>query len=343
MKSISFKWWGSLLIGFFFIILFFGFTFIYKTYAMVESANVPQSSDVFMQLSPENPAPGDTVTITLSSYAQDLNSDRIDWFVNGKNTLSGIGEKSITVQAPDAGSIITILAQITLPGNNKTQITTSISPARMTLLWQAYDSYVPPFYKGKALPSPGTWIKAVAIPEIITGNTQVKPENMVYNWQRDYTNIQDGAGYGKDNYLYKDNYFNSSTNIEVTAATTSGQYSSAGNVKVTTTIPQLSFYRKDDNLGIVWDNALKDNYTMQGPQVVVVAAPYSISPSFIKDPSLVFKWYINNSLVTLTNDDKTSMPLKAIEGSSGSAELKLSIYSLTNLTQSADKEININF
>jgi len=33
----------------------------------------------------------------------------------------------------------------------------------MVLLWQADDSYVPPFYEGKALPSPNSEIKVVAM------------------------------------------------------------------------------------------------------------------------------------------------------------------------------------
>ena len=40
----------------------------------------------------------------------------------------------------------------------------------MVLLWQANDSYVPPFYKGKALPGADTKIKIVAMPEIRSGS-----------------------------------------------------------------------------------------------------------------------------------------------------------------------------
>lgn len=343
MKSIGFKSFKNLFIGFFFLIIFFTTSFVFKTYAIEQTPNVSEASDIFMQLSPQNPAPGDSVIITLSSYSQDLNSDMIYWFVNGRNTTSGIGKKSITVSSPDAGSETSVVAQITLPGNIKSEVKTSISPARMTLLWEAYDSYVPPFYKGKALMPPGTWIKAVAIPEIIIGSKTIKPENMVYNWQQDYINIQGGSGYGKDYYLYKDNLFKSSTNIEVSSATTDGKNSSTGNVSVETTNPQLSFYKEDDKLGIMWNNALTGNYKMKEGQVMIVAAPYFISPSSIKDPSLTFRWYINNSLVSLPNDNKTIMPLKIVEGTTGTAVLSLKINSSNNLTQNASKEINVNF
>lgn len=343
MKSVSFKWFRTSSIGFFFIVIVFIVSFAFKTHAIEQTPNVSEASDIFIQTSPQNPAPGDNVIITLVSYSQDLNSDMIDWFVNGKNIASGTGKKSITVSSPEAGGETTVVAQITLPGNIKSEVRTSISPANLTLLWEAYDSYVPPFYKGKALVTPGTWIKAVAIPEIVIGSKTVKPENMVYNWQQDYINIQDGSGYGKDYYLYKDNFFKSSTNIEVSSATTDGKNSSAGSISVIPSHPKLSFYKKDDNLGILWNNALTGTYNMKEDQTMILAAPYFISPSSIKDPSLTFRWFINNTLVTLPSENKTIMPLKVIEGTTGTATVKLQIDSTTNLTQTASKEINVNF
>jgi len=39
-----------------------------------------------------------------------------------------------------------------------------IEPAQLDILWESTDSYVPPFYEGKALPSIESTIKVVALP-----------------------------------------------------------------------------------------------------------------------------------------------------------------------------------
>ncbi len=71
----------------------------------------------------------------------------------------------------------------------------------MVLLWQADDSYVPPFYKGKAMPSAESSIKVVALPEIRNGSTIVSVQNMTYSWQKDYNKDVNDSGYGNRNVL----------------------------------------------------------------------------------------------------------------------------------------------
>ncbi len=149
------------------------------------SASSP--SDVSISTVPENPAPNQNVTITLSSYVDDLDSVLITWTVNGKNSSSGIGDKSFSLIAPALGQKTTVIATISLSDGDLNE-TIPITPAIMTMLWQANDSYVPPFYEGKALPSPDSEIKVVAMPEIKNGSSFVNPTNMTYDWQLDENN-----------------------------------------------------------------------------------------------------------------------------------------------------------
>src|SRR3990167_3192742 len=146
-------------------------------------ANAASPSSISVNVVPENPAPNENTSITLSSYANNLDSVLISWSVNGKSVLSGIGKKSFSVNAGAAGSETSVVATISLPdGAIDTRII--IRPAVMVLLWQANDSYVPPFYKGRALPTPDSEVKVVAMPEIKSGSGFVDSKKMTPIWEQ---------------------------------------------------------------------------------------------------------------------------------------------------------------
>ncbi len=173
-------------------------------------------SVIEVKLTPENPSPNENTRITLSSYLSNLDNVLISWFVNGKKVSSGIGEKSLSVNAPAALSETTVRALVALP-DGEIEKKVLIRPSVMVLLWQALDSYVPPFYRGKALPSIGSEIKVVAMPEIKNKTRTVNPRNMTYAWKNNYTNDAEGSGYGKNFFVYTNDYLESSDNIGVTA------------------------------------------------------------------------------------------------------------------------------
>ena len=233
-------------------------------------------SSILTSVVPLNPAPGENTSITLSSYATKLDNVLISWSINGKATLSGVGKKSFSLSAPAAGRETNIVVTIALPDGN-VEKTITIKPNVMILLWQANDSYVPPFYKGKALPSPDSQIKIVAMPEIKVGSNSINPKNMTYAWKKDYTNNVDGSGYGKSYFIYTGDYLDDSNNISVTASTTDQKYSSKASIDVGTTQPKIVFYKNDPNLGTLWEQALQGGHKIVGDEIIE-AAPYFISP-----------------------------------------------------------------
>ncbi|MCX6752567.1 MAG: hypothetical protein NTZ87_03680 [Candidatus Nomurabacteria bacterium] len=305
-------------------------------------ANADSSSGILVDIVPPNPAPFENTTITLKSYENNLDSVLISWSVNGKTIASGVGDKSFSTTAPTLGAETNVVATISLPdGPIQTNIT--IRPSVMVLLWQANDSYVPPFYRGKALPTPDSEVKVVAMPEIRNGSSYVSPQNMTYAWKKDYTNNVDGSGYGKNFFVFVNDYLEDSNNISVTASTVDQKYSSDANIDIRTAQPKILFYRNDTNLGTIWEHSLTDPHKMQGGSDMIVAAPYFISPEEILTPSLVWSWLINDNSVNLTNYKKYLMPLQVKEGTHGTSKLRLDITSKDKIFETASKEINIEF
>lgn len=299
-------------------------------------------NSISVDIIPSNPAPNENVNIYLSSYGNNLDSVNITWFVGGKKTSSGIGVKAFAIQAPSAGAETAVKAVISLP-DGEIQKNIIIRPNILVLLWQANDSYVPPFYKGKALPAVDSEIKVVAIPEIKRNGVTVNSRDMVYYWRLNYTNDGASSGYGKNTFTYTNDYLESSENVAVSVATTDGQYSSEANINITPSVPQISFYRNDDNLGIVWDRALKDGHKIVGDEIIV-AEPYFMSPKELWDPSIIWNWYLNNNLTNNTLPyNQNWMPVRVQGDASGFSTLRLEIGNQDQLFGTADREINLQF
>ena len=301
------------------------------------------SSSILVNIAPPNPAPGEDVSITLSSYANNLDSVLITWSVNGTSILSGIGKKTFLVKAPPAGSFASIRAVISLP-EGELEKTITIRPNEMILLWQATDSYVPPFYKGKALPTIDSEIKVVAMPEIKSsvGGALVNSKNMTYIWKKDYTNDQEASGYGKNSFVYTNDYLENSNTISVVAGTTDQKSTAEASIDVGTVDPKIVFYKNDGKMGTIWEQALSDQYRITVAEVVE-AVPYFISPKELQHPNLVWNWYINDNIVPVPIYRKNFMPLRVEGGVSGTSKLKLIIENVSRIFQSASKEISIEF
>jgi len=297
--------------------------------------------DISTNIVPENPAPNENTTVTLSSYADDLNSVLISWSVGGKTSLSGIGQKSFSVNAPALGKETTVTATISL-SDGDVNVVAVVKPSLMTLLWQANDSYVPPFYEGKAMPSPNSEVKVVAMPEIKNGSGFINPSNMTYAWQLDTTNDQGNSGYGKNSFVYTSDYLDSSNNVAVTVSTLDQKYSTDGNINIATVNPKIDFYKNDEKLGTIWEQALSDGYQVTGNEIVQ-AAPYFISPKDIRIPFLTFTWSINDKQVIVPDYNKNFLPLTLQTGTSGTSKIGLEIDSTNNLSETASKQIIVRF
>ncbi len=325
-----------------FLSLYLIATFTLFWVILVPKMGAAQSSGILVNIVPPSPAPYENTSIILKSYEYNLDTVLIAWSVDGKSVSSGIGKKSFSVNAPGAGLETDVVATLSLPdGVVEKKIT--IKPTVMVLLWQANDSYVPPFYKGKALPTPDSEVKVVAMPEIRSGSGLVDPKNMTYSWKKDYTNNVDGSGYGKNFFLYINDYLDDSNNISVTVSTVDQNYSSQASIDIGTAQPKMLFYKNDDTFGTLWDTALADTYKIQGGGITVEAAPYFISPKEIQNPALIWSWSINDSPVSLASFRKNLIPLQVEAGTHGTSKLKLNIENTDKIFQTANGEINIEF
>lgn len=320
-----------------FLILIFTFSFWgFFAYAQV------QSTDVILKITPENPVPNQNVTATLSSHVADLDKANISWSVNNEEKSNGIGKKSFSFSVGGVGYPVVLSVMInTLDGQNVSK-TMTILPADIDILWEAYDVYTPPFYKGKALvPSQGKF-KVVAMPNLENQNGKINENNLSYAWKKDGTVQSGSSGWGKNFFIFQNSYLDKGNVIEVKASDISGDVNASGKTNLKTTNPKILFYENDPSFGIKWENALNNGFVVDPNGKIIIAEPYFFSPENISSSDLTFDWSINGNKIS-TPDPKNVLSIKPESGQSGSATIKVDINNINTLFQSMNKQLNVQF
>ncbi len=311
-------------------------------FSLALAAGQVSASSINVAINPEVPGPNTNTSITLSSYATDINRALISWTLDGKTMQSGIGKTIFSFTTKGVGTATTVTVNISIDLQPAITKTIVITPADVDMLWEAIDSYVPPFYKGKAMPSSEAKIKVTAMPNIKGANgVKIKSSDMVYNWKHNYDNDPNGSGYGKDSYIVNANYLNNSEIVDLSVSSVSNSSAASGRAVLVTGDPKIVFYQKDPLEGIKYENALKTDLNLSTDETTLVAEPYFFSPADINSSKYKYTWNINGSAVD-TPAKKNVMTLRK-GPTGGTANISLEIENVLKLFQDAKQNLNINF
>lgn len=264
--------------------------------------------------SPTNPSPGQSVSLTVSSSEIDINLSNIEWSVDGKSLQKGTGLKTFSATAPANGKSLTVSVRVTPRNGTPIDASTTFSPADMDLIWEATDSYVPPFYKGKALPVKQSAVKVVAIPNVRTAaGAMVKPSDFSFAWKKDGQNMQGSSGFGVSSFSYINQILQDTNRVDV-AASTFGK-SVDGGIVVPYFEPKLLFYTSDSLTGTKHQSALQNGYRSTGAQLSIVLEPYFLPKRWRTDPNTTLVWKLNGQAVNAKDRQNLSVNTSGETGS----------------------------
>lgn len=312
---------------------FFGIT--QKTQAQYEVTE----DDITVLSDPEIPPPLQNVTLTLSSYATDINSAFIIWKVGGKTQLSGTGEKKFQITTGETGSTTVIDITIRPVTGELIQKQFIIRPADIDILWEGADSYIPPFYRGRALPTSEGLIRVLAIPQVKDGALQTDVNNFVFRWKRDDKVVQSGSGYGKNSLLLRQSYLNKKESLDVSATGIGTGVVTQKIFDVPIFKPKILFYEKDPLLGIKYNRTLDSSFEVASGEKTIVAEPYFFGPSSALSPELDYAWTINGQSI-YTPEIKNVLTIKK-GTSTGVATIGLEIKNLLRLFMSGKTQTDV--
>ena len=143
---------GFLVLHISIFILFFTFFSLSNPHVSHAQSSIGNVSldGVDIEMSPANPAPGDSVTVDVKSYSTDLNGATINWSSNGKSIGKSVGLTSITVQAPPVGKSLAISVSVKTVEGATIQKVLTIKTGSVDIIPET-SGYVPPLYRGKNL------------------------------------------------------------------------------------------------------------------------------------------------------------------------------------------------
>lgn len=291
-----------------------------------------ESVDLSILAIPHDPKPLGTVQLEAKSFGVNLNLVSLTWKYNDKIIASGIGRTRISVTAPAAGVSGTISVSTNGLGFEATSASITLRPGSVDLLWEAVDSYTPPFYKGKALPATNALIRTYAIP------TASAPKQLSYQWTRNNSAVPQSSGYGKSTMVFKNSEF--TTQERVTVSAEAGQFFGTNTTTIIPRSPVLVTYEREEGF-IDYANGYPGTVTTDAPGVVLRFEPYFFSRPRSSMADLTFDYTINGESVpgdAVPNELRLSRPTNG-----GVSSIKVAVRPIEYIVQFIERTITLAF
>ncbi len=301
------------------------------------SANATEAN-FWVEFSPENPGPNQTVLAKVMSYAFDTDRAYIRWSVNGYLKLKGVGEKKFSFKVGERGEKTALSVSVVAEDNSRERRVFYFNPSEVDLLWSAR-TYTPFFYKGKALSGPGSIIKVTAVPHF-GKYADTNPSNLIYKWKLNHKNKPDKSGRGRNSFVFRSNKGFEESIVSVEVSNYKKTLKTENFVKIKNVQPELLFYEDSPLSGIFYGRALGDKFSAAKNEFLIKAEPYYFSLNAMKGIS--YEWTMNGKSIQ-PEKNGSEINFRTKSGTSGTADVKLRISSPFNLLQFAGKTLSVIF
>jgi len=309
------------------------------TSPVIAHAATPGPDQVLqVNITPENPNPGDVVTITIGNNSYNLDKADIAWSVNGSVSQQATGLKTFETTIPATGGKTDISVDIkTIEGVEITQ-NFPFNITGVSLVWEA-NTYVPPWYEGKALFTPQATGRVIAVPQIYSNGALVDPSTLIYDWTDNGSEEPDQSGYGDDVYYFIGDIISRPRTIGVTVTQKSGTLTANGQITIDAVEPTLRIYANDPTYGLQYQTSVGNEYDLSVPEVSFQAIPFFFSADTATSPDLTYSWLSNGSSTNQTSPFITFRN----EGQQGTSQISLEVDHVTNILQAAQTAFSVIF
>lgn len=293
-----------------------------------------------VQISPQNPKPGETVRVTAESFLSDLSKATISWSVNGKVIERGIGKTAFSFQTGASGATTRLGILILTNDGEEIFKEYGFNPLGLTILWEA-DTYTPPFYKGKPLATYQSRIRAIAVPDSANAKGAFDAGALSYVWRQNGYAVSGASGFGKNSFTFTAPRPYEQMKIGVSASPIDNSASSEFNVSLPMAQPFILFYKDDPLLGVRYEEPLGKEFNLAQKDLAIRAEPYFFSNERGDVSLFSSTWELNGKPVA--NQSRT-IALKNTEGvAAGSASLSFGMTGTRKTFQAASQSLRIKF
>jgi hypothetical protein len=286
-----------------------------------------------LSVTPNFPEPFSTAVVSLDAYTMNTTNATITWYVDGTLVANTNNARSIEVALGELGKKITVRAVIGI-GGSQTSLSTVIVPTVTNIHVEA-DTYIPLTYAGRALPSEGSKVRAVAV-VLAGGNTD--PASYSYLWKRNGGVLFGGAIRGKQIIeLEMSQYQGDALTVEVFSG---GKLIGGKTISLTPSEPVLRFY-EDNPLRGMHHRAIANSYQLLSDEVTVRAVPYFMDTDLTPQTTSI-EWSVNGGPAT-PNTDPGTITLRKVNEGGGSATVGLRLLLTRKVPQYLTGAFNVAF
>ncbi len=225
-----------------------------------------------------------------------------------------------------------ILFGISYITHAQVNVTNVAVSANVVLVWEA-ETYVPPFYKGKALLPDGADVRIMAFPPANLGDASA----LSYTWKVDGEVIDTASGVGRSFFIQRSDVFGGSKLI-VVEVSRGGTKVGTGVARVPLVKPSVALFSSLPLTGILFGGGLD---APQGDEVTLEAYPLFFSVDTKSNPNLTYDWSINGEHVSNPLGNSGRLTLRKDAG--GAAHVGLSLQNEVRVLETTSGSIDIVF
>jgi hypothetical protein len=292
------------------------------------------AAEVTINLEPSSPEPYSKVTLTLVSYDMNVDTSMVVWRVGGKEAKRGLGERSFSLSTGAVGVVIPVSATVSDAAGNVITSSINIDPESVSLVWEAPESYIPPFYEGKALPSDGASVRIIAVP-----NMRVPASSLSYTWFVEDQAISSASGAGKQSLVTNLDTLADTTNIRVVVRTPQGATAEKTlSLSPHRVMPMV--YSYDELLGTNFAVSFKRRLEL-AKDITLSLEPFYLSTKNGLESAAKYSWYVDG--LPVTPEEKTLLALRPKADTYGVRNLSIVLENARRRLQKAQADLQIVF
>lgn len=152
------------------------------------------------------------------------------------------------------------------------------------------NTYTPPFYQGRALPSGENKIAAIAYPDL--SGTSLDPARLHYKWIKDGVVMNSYTGVGKRLAIFDTSIASDETLVEVEIADPSGSYRAKKAFYLSDKPAKVLVYEDNSVLGVLYNRVVPKTFNLANSEASFTGAPYFFSVANSTDSAVRYQWNV---------------------------------------------------
>lgn len=312
---------------------------IFMAPLLVYAVFVPNlETGLSLETIPRNPEPGSVITVRAQNISSTLGSALFIWRVNGSIVDQGVGRDAIQVQLGESGSVTTINLTLSQDGAPVAEKQLRLRPALVSIEWEG-DTYTPPFYEGRPLPTGSSRTILSAIPYFIQNGSRLNPDNLIYSWFINGSPRPVRTGVGVHSISIDSPQFENNFDVSVTVQSPDGVQQATHTVTVTPVRPEIVVYEYMPLLGLRFDRAITNIKNLNEDEVTFQAFPLFVQD--ITTPE--YEWRVNGEVTKNTGRTERELTLRRSGDGGGSAPISFELKNLQQIFEQAETSFRLNF